>query len=222
MDLTLVIPAKKEKESLHLVLNELNKYNYKCLVVLDKNDTETIDSIKNYDCEILYQKNLGYGSALIEGINHINTDFFCIFNADGSFIPSEIKKMFNFLNESKADYVFGSRYQSGSSSEDDTIITLIGNYIFTFIGRIFFKLPITDILYTFVLGKTSKARLLNLKQNDFTFCVELPIKAKKHNHKLISFSSNERRRIAGIKKVNAFKDGLYILVYLIKLFFNFR
>ena len=190
MDLTLVIPAKKEKESLHLVLNELNKYNYKCLVVLDKNDTETIDSIKNYDCEILYQKNLGYGSALIEGINHINTDFFCIFNADGSFIPSEIKKMFNFLNESKADYVFGSRYQSGSSSEDDTIITLIGNYIFTFIGRIFFKLPITDILYTFVLGKTSKARLLNLKQNDFTFCVELPIKAKKQTTVNVNLDSN--------------------------------
>ena len=40
-----------------------------------------------------------------------------------------------------------------SSSEDDTLLTYIGNKIFTYIGRIFFNLNITDILYTFVLGK---------------------------------------------------------------------
>jgi hypothetical protein len=31
--------------------------------------------------------------------------------------------------------------------------------------------------------------------------------------------SYERKRIAGIKKVNAFKDGFLILKYMIKLFF---
>ena len=80
MDLTLVIPAKKEKESLPYVLEELKKYNYKCLIVLEKNDTETIESINNYDCEIIYQNNLGYGSALIQGINATKTEYFCIFN----------------------------------------------------------------------------------------------------------------------------------------------
>jgi len=78
MDLTLVIPAKLEKESLPQVLRELKKYNYKCIIVLEKNDTETIQAINNFDCEILYQKNLGYGSALIEGINATTTKYFCI------------------------------------------------------------------------------------------------------------------------------------------------
>ena len=43
-------------------------------------------------------------------------------------------------------------------SEDDTIITLIGNKIFSFIGKYFFSLPISDILYTFVLGKTKNSK----------------------------------------------------------------
>ena len=34
-----------------------------------------------------------------------------------------------------------------------------------------------------------------------------------------STSSYERKRISGIKKVNAFKDGLLILIHMIKLLF---
>ena len=72
----------------------------------------------------------------------------------------------------------------------------------------------------FVLGKTKNAQSLNLKQKDFTFCIELPIKAKRNNFKLGSSVSHERSRIAGFKKVNAFKDGALILIHMIKLFFN--
>ena len=45
-DLTLLIPAKFEKESLPEVLKELSIYNCKKLIVLKKNDLETIKSIK--------------------------------------------------------------------------------------------------------------------------------------------------------------------------------
>ena len=38
--------------------------------------------------EIIFQKGKGYGNALIEGINLINTEYLCIFNADGSFNPN--------------------------------------------------------------------------------------------------------------------------------------
>ena len=70
-NLTLLIPAKQEAGSLPLVLEELKKYDCNKLVVLADDDLETIDAIKNFDCEILYQNKKGYGSALIEGINKI-------------------------------------------------------------------------------------------------------------------------------------------------------
>ena len=95
----------------------------------------------------------------------------------------------------------------------------MGNFFFTKLGNIFFKLPITDILYTFVIGKTNKANNLNLIKKDFSFCVELPIKAIKNKMRMNSFSCYERKRIGGEKKVNAFKDGLMILMQMIKLFF---
>ena len=218
--LTLIIPAKNEKESLPIVLSELKKYNLKIIVVLEKQDLDTINSIKDFDCKILYQENKGYGDALIKGIKNVKTNFFCIFNADGSFNPTELQNMYDHMLKENADFVFGSRYIKNASSEDDTIITFIGNKIFTLIGKIFFSIPISDILYTFVLGNTQKANTLQLKQKDFSFCVELPILAKKYNYKLISVPSHERSRIAGKKKVNELKDGLLILTSMIKLYFK--
>ena len=88
------------------------------------------------------------------------------------------------------------------------------------IGNIFFKLNITDILYTFVLGKTASFKSLNLKYTDFRFCVELPIKAKKKLLKYINVGSDERKRLKGKKKVNEFKEGFLITLGLIKLFFG--
>ena len=92
-DLTLVIPAKNEKESLPSVLNELKKYNVNIIVVLEKNDVETIKIAKNFKCNLVYQKINGYGAALVEGINNVKTQYFCIFNADGSFDPKELSDM---------------------------------------------------------------------------------------------------------------------------------
>ena len=219
-DLTLVIPAKKEKESLHIVLEELKKYNLKIIIVIEENDLETIESIKTYDCEIIFQKNKGYGDALIQGIGLVKTKYFCIFNADGSFDPRELKRMYNLASTNNDTFVFGSRYMNGASSEDDTLITFFGNKIFSFIGKFFFKLDIDDILYTYVLGNTIKTQNLDLKEKEFSLCVELPIKIKRSNFNMICTPSNERARIGGKKKVNAFKDGFKILISMVNLFFK--
>tara|TARA_B100000161_G_scaffold260102_1_gene226751 strand:+ start:530 stop:1204 length:675 start_codon:yes stop_codon:yes gene_type:complete len=221
-DLTLVIPAKFESESLPIFLKEISELDCKKLIVLEKNDLATIDSIKKFnDIELLYQKENGYGAALREGIRETKTQYFCIINADGSMNPIILKNMMNIVKNKNLDFLFASRYEKPEGgSDDDNIITLIGNYFFTKIGNIFFSLNITDILYTYVLGKTNSFKNLNLISNDFTLCVEFPIKAKKNGYNLGTIPSYERARIGGKKKVNALKDGMLILFKMIKLFFN--
>jgi glycosyltransferase involved in cell wall biosynthesis len=216
--LTLVIPAKNESESLPTVLKELEIIKIKTLVVIPVEDKTTKESIQNFNCKIIEEKNgKGYGNALRTGINQVETDFFCIFNADGSFDPKDLNKMYQILDKNNADFVFCSRYEKNSGSDDDTFLTYVGNKIFTLLCNIFFKLRITDVLYTYVMGKTEKYKSLNLESNDFTFCVELPIKAKFNNFRLLSLASYERSRLAGIKKVNEFKDGFLILISILRL-----
>ena len=90
---------------------------------------------------------------------------------------------------------------------------------FTKFCNLLFKLNLTDVLFTYVMGSTKAFKDLDMKYNDFSFCVELPIKAKKKNYSLANLASFERSRIAGVKKVNEFKDGFLILISILRLLF---
>ncbi len=217
--LTLLIPANKEAESLPFFLKELASYNYEKIVVLQEEDKETMNSISDFkDVKICVQKNKGYGSALKEGIESIKTEYFCIINADGSMDPKYLSEMLLLCEDQ--DLVFASRYLKGGGSDDDNIVTFIGNKCFSLIGNLLFNLNLSDILYTFIIGKTKSAQGLGLKYHDFRICVEIPIKAKLSKLIFISTPSKERKRIGGKKKVNALKDGFLILTAIIELFFK--
>ena len=60
--------------------------------------------------------------------------------------------MYKTIKKDEIKFIFASRYETGCSSDDDTFVTYFGNFLFTKLGRIFFGLKITDILYTFVMG----------------------------------------------------------------------
>ena len=77
-DLTLLIPAKNEKESLPFVIKEINKIKINCniLFVVEKTDIETVKVIRKFKKKIIFQKNKGYGDALITGIKKIKLNIF--------------------------------------------------------------------------------------------------------------------------------------------------
>ena len=219
-NLTLIIPAKFEKESLPIFLNDIKKLDVKKKIVLDKDDNDTLESIKKFEeVDILFQKKPGYGSALIEGIKKTNTKYFCIINADGSMNPDDVNKMHNKISTTELDFIFASRYEKPlGGSDDDDIVTSFGNYFFTKLGNIFFSLKISDILFTYVIGDTRKFNMLNIQSPDFTFCVEFPIKAKRNGMLYETMPSYERSRIGGKKKVSPIVDGSLILIKMLKMF----
>jgi len=216
-ELTLVIPAKEEAECLPRVLDELKNFDCKKIIIIPETDLNTRNSIKNFDCKIITQKGGGFGKALILGIKEVETNFLCIFNADGSFDPQYLKNMYNELLNN-CDFVFNSRYENSGGSDDDTFLTLVGNRIFTFICNLLFRLNISDVLFTYVMGKTLAFKSLDLKRKDFRFCIELPVLAKFKKYKFISKPSYERSRLTGRKKVNELKDGFLILLCILKMF----
>ena len=126
-NLTLIIPAKHESESLPLFINQLKNYDCKILVVTSKDDLDTSRSInENENTKIIFQENDGYGNALIEGINKSETEYSCIINADGSMDPKYLPDMLSKCKNN--DLIFASRYERPEGgSDDDTMVTYIGN-----------------------------------------------------------------------------------------------
>lgn len=217
-DLTLIIPARFEHEALPLVLKELDSYKVKKIIIMSKDDILTFQSVKKFNCKIIFQKEKGFGAALIEGLNFSKTKFSCIFNGDGSFNPKYLDKMLLKLNKENYDFIFNSRYISGAGSYDDTLLTKIGNFFFTKICNILFSLNTSDVLFNYVMGKTDSFKKLNLQSKDFCFCVEIFLKIKLRKYLYATLPNVERARIKGKKKVNELKDGLLILFFILRSF----
>ena len=64
-NLTLIIPAKNESESLPYVLKSLQSLNLNITVALKDDDLSTINAIKKTDSvKIFFQSGNGYGNSL--------------------------------------------------------------------------------------------------------------------------------------------------------------
>ena len=214
--ISLIIPSKNEVESLGAVLSELNNNNFidEIIIVVDDKNENSISVAQKYDCKIVIQEKKGYGSAIITGYKNAKNKFGCIFNADFSFDPKYFEEL---IKKSQSnDFIFGTRYEKQSGSDDDDIVTYVGNKVFSFITKYILGIKLTDILFTYVLCDVKKFNLLDFQSNDFRLCIELPVKVKKNKFTYSEVPMFERKRFAGKKKVNVIKDGFLILIEIIK------
>jgi len=216
--ISLIIPSKNEKESIEKTISEILNYKFinEIIVVVDSHHDNSIRIAKKFNIKIIVQKKCGFGSAIIEGFNYAKNKYACIFNADYSFNPKYLKEMINKTD--KYQFIFGSRYMKNGASDDDTIITLIGNKIFTYLSKKLLNIKLSDVLLTYVLCNVMDFKKLRLKSNDFRICIELPNAVQKNNYLYTETAIKERKRFSGIKKVNEIKDGFLIFLEIVKNF----
>ena len=222
-EIEILIPTFNEEGNIEKVIKELNNEGYDNITLLDANSTDqTVSIAKQYNCRIIMDEpNIrGFGNSIINGLNKLNSKYFCIFDGDNSFNPKSISEMSEEVNNG-ADFVFGTRYLNNTKSDDDTLITKFGNFFFTKLVSILFNINTSDVLFFYVFGKKENVNKLDLQQGDFTICTELLIKSYK-NFKCKEVLSKERKRLYGISKVNKIFDGVKILINILVLYFKIK
>ena len=220
-NLEILIPTFNEGQNIETVLKDLNNEGYFNITILDANSTDnTVEVANKFNCKILLDDETikGFGGSIINGLKNLEKDYFCVFDGDNSFNPKDISKLIKKI-KLNYDFVFASRYLNNEESEDDTLLTKLGNYVFTKLVQILFRIDTTDVLFFFVIGKKKDLNKLNLQQTDFSICTEFVIKAHK-NFNCTEVLSKERKRLHGVSKVNKFFDGVTILNNIIKLYFK--
>ena len=220
-DIEILIPTFNEEDNIETVINELNQNGFYNITLLDANSTDqTVNIGKKYNCKIILDndKIKGFGGSVINGLNKVDSDYFCIFDGDGSFNSDDIFKMKKKIDENY-DFVFASRYINGEISEDDDVFSKFGNLFFTKIVRTLFNINTSDVLFLYVLGKKNNIKKINLVQKDYSICSEFIIKAYK-NFKCTEILSKERKRLHGQSKVNKVLAGLTLFINIIKLRIN--
>ena len=179
-DVSLIIATYNEEESLGYVLDEIKDLNIGETIVIDKSSTDnTKDIAENYDVKFITQTREGWGGAVKEAIELSSKEYITYMDGDGSYNPKALQEMKNLIKD--LDAVFCSRYKDGAKSPDDTFIRALGNKFFTGLVRFRFGCNITDSLFFYPMFKRDILNFIELKSNDFTLCLELPVQVHQKN-----------------------------------------
>lgn len=137
-ELSIVIPAKDEENSIGQVLEEINVvkkevggYNFEVIVVDDNSKDQTSNIALKYGATVV--KNTGHsgkGNALKLGFKTANYDIIIMMDADYSHRPEDIPLFLEKI-ENGAGLVVGSRSLGGSDEYER--IRLFGNVFLTIV-----------------------------------------------------------------------------------------
>ncbi len=221
-ELTILIPCLNEIETIGIVVKKAasslqsQKISGEVLVA-DNGSTDGSQALaRSLGARVIDVPAKGYGSALIEGINACNSEFIVMGDADDSYALDELKVFLMKLDEG-FDLVMGNRFQGGvAPGAMPWLHKYLGNPVLSWLGRLFFKVPIGDFHCGLRAFRTDSIRSLNLRATGMEFASEMVVKASLNGLKIAevptTLKPDGRSRAPHLR---TWRDGWRHLVFLL-------
>jgi glycosyltransferase involved in cell wall biosynthesis len=203
-DLSIVIPCLNEEDTLSTCLKKLQmvaeQKNFCMEVIVADNGSQddSVDIALGFSAKVIHVSRKGYGSALMGGIDAAKAPFVLMADADDSYDFLEIPKFFIKLQEGY-DLVQGCRLPRGGGKILAGAMPwshrYIGNPLFTFLVRSWFRSPVNDVYCGMRAFRKSFYESLKMRCTGMEFATEMIIK-----------SSNSRAKTVEIP-ITLHKDG---------------
>jgi len=189
----IILPAYNEERSIKKYIQDLENLKiFDRILVIDNNSTDsTKQQILKTSALYLEEKKQGFGAAVKKGLSNISSDIILISEPDGSFLASDIPKMFQYID--KYDAVFTSRTKNKMK-----FYLKFGNKIYgLFVSFLFGGTILSDAGSSLRLIKASaiKEVLNNLKYDGPELQMELTISLLKKKFKIKEIEVNYQNRI---------------------------
>ena len=220
-EISVIIPAFNEEESIGLVIKSLPQKKIKEVIVVDNGSTDKTAYIaKEHGARVVDEAYRGYGAACLKGISELNEPEIVVFlDGDFSDFPEEIESLVNPIINNQADFVLGSRMLLPQSRISLLPQARYGNLLAVFLLKLFFQHQFTD-LGPFRAIRYKSLKELNMVDKNFGWTVEMQIKAVKHGLCIKEVPVQYRKRI-GVSKITGtisgtFKAGFKIIFTIFK------
>ena len=155
MKLLIAIPALNEEQSIHStiqrcldarqsILENSPVTDVEITVVSDGSTDHTVDRAREFGSRINlieFQRNRGYGAAIMEAWSQSQADLLGFLDADGTCDPQFFATLCNRLVEKDADVALGCRLNSGSQMP---VIRRVGNMLFAWLLSMFASETVRD------------------------------------------------------------------------------
>jgi glycosyltransferase involved in cell wall biosynthesis len=180
---TILIPCLNEHETVGIVVkkafNSLRSLKISgTVLVADNGSTDGSQELaKLHGARVIDVPNIGYGAALIAGIDASESRFVVMGDADDSYVFDELNLFIEKLDQG-FDLVMGNRFQGGiDPGAMPWLHRFIGNPVLSWLGRLFFKVPIGDFHCGLRAFNTDAIKSLKLKSTGMEFASEMVVKA---------------------------------------------
>lgn len=216
MIVDVIIPAYNEESSIPLVLRDMPKSLVREVIVCDNNSTDkTAEVAEAAGATVVLQKQKGYGSACLKGMEYINSkpisaqpDVVVFLDGDYSDYPEEMALHLKEIAENEMDLVIGSRALGDVEKGSMTPPQVFGNWLATNLIRIIFNYNFTD-LGPFRAMKWPVLKDLGMSDPDFGWTVEMQVLAAKKGLKCTEVPVTYRKRV-GVSKISGTIKGTFL------------
>ncbi len=212
IDISLVIPARNEEESLPKVLNEIAmarpsfQYNTEVIVVNDHSTDKTVEVAKSYPF-VRVVENLrkpGKGHALRAGFEQAQGEYIAMMDAD---LSHNIVELSGLIEEARRHQgmVVGSRITGGS--EEYTPIRAFGNIILTWFFGLVHGRYLSDAINGYKVFHHEVFKNYEYTSQNFEIEIELLVNTLRLGKPITEIPSHERSRVGGKAKSLVIKHG---------------
>jgi dolichol-phosphate mannosyltransferase len=209
-DVSVVIPAKQEAQSLGAVIDRTRRYACEIVVVAGQSTDGTADVAERSGASVIPDAGRGKGRAIRQAIPHIRTPVTVFLDADGSHDPEDIPLLVQPILAGDADHVVASRLRGGSSELHggfDEFMRLAGSSFITACINWRFACRLSDSQNGFRAVRTSVLRQLDLRENTTTIEQEMTIKTLRQGWRMAEVPSHEHPRAHGASHIRVWHDA---------------
>lgn len=209
-NIKVIIPAFNEADSIAHVIRDLPKSVSEIIVVNNDSSDATVENALAAGATVLTETKKGYGYACLCGMHYIDKqskppDIIVFIDGDYSDYPEELDKIVAPIIENDLDFVVGARKKSLREEGSMTPQQVFGNWLATFLMRLFFGAKFTD-LGPFRAIKYESLKELEMEDKTYGWTVEMQLKILRKKMAYVEVPVRYKRRI-GVSKVSGTLKG---------------
>lgn len=202
-DISVIIPALNERESIGQVVASLPWSLIAECVVVDNGSTDGTDRVaRDAGARVVYAPR-GYGSACKAGAEAaLATSTILVFlDGDGSDIVEYLPQLVEPIKQNNADFVLGSRIRGHAEAGSMLGSQIFAAHLVGFLIRILQGVRYTD-MGPFRAIRRSSFRELPMSEMTYGWNLEMQIRAARHGLRIEEIPVDYRCRIGGVSKVS--------------------
>jgi glycosyltransferase involved in cell wall biosynthesis len=213
MQVSVIIPALNEAESIGPVLSAIPRAGLAEILVVDGGSTDDTPRIAAASgARVIHEPRRGYGQACYTGTIQAQGEIVAFLDGDGADDPSHLPLLIEPLHRGAAEMVLGSRLAGDLQPGAMPWHQRLGNRLAAQLIRSLYSLPLTDLSpFRAVL----RQELLDLGMQEMTYGwpTEMIVKAARGGWRVCELPVTYRPRLGGKSKISGTLRGTVWATY---------